>query len=366
MTSTIYLKTIILILFVAVNVYGQGQSSSTVSVSAAYARGYIYPHHESFNYFIKDYTSAFELNFEKEVSGEKNWHQIYRKPTVGAGYYFVNLGNPEQLGNAHAIFPYISIPVLKTRYFNISYKCAAGVAWLSKSFDLYKNKYNIAIGSNLNAYLNLNLNFDLRFTEKFSVKTGVGLTHFSNGGTQHPNRGFNIFALQAGIKYDLSRSVDNIQIDTLPKFKKKNEFTIIYAGGLKTLEPAGKKKYFVSTVSFNAERQISHKSRIGAGLDLFKDNSRKEYLLSEDINEPEGKDLYYAGGHLSYDLVFGKTSFTIQMGGYLWQRSKSYEEVYHRFGLKYRFSKRLMANLTLKTFWAAADFAEFGLGYRFY
>ncbi len=360
-----YYTIIILALFVIFHHRMYSQSPSNISISAKYARGYIYPHHESLKYLIKDYTSAMELNLSKEVSGEKLWHQLYRKPTVGLGYYFVDLGNAEQLGKANAFFPYITIPVLRSKYVNISSKYAAGVAWLSKRFDLTENKYNIVIGSNLNAYLNLNLNIDIRLTKRIYLQTGIGLTHFSNGGTQQPNKGFNIFAYQAGVRYKLS----DIERDTsgiaLPKFERKNEFSIIYAGGVKTLEPARTKKYYVSTLSLNAERQVSYKSRLGVGLDLFKDNSRKEYLVKEDIENPDGKDLFYAGGHFSYDLIFGKTSFTIQMGAYFWQKSKHFESVYHRFGLKYRFSKHWMANVTLKTFWAAADFGEWGIGYRF-
>jgi hypothetical protein len=356
---------ILLVLFVMLYHKVQCQTSSNINISAKYARGYIYPHHESFKYFIKDYTSALELNLSKKVSGEKLWHQLYRNPTVGLGYYYVDLGNKEQLGHANAIFPYISVPIVRWKYVSISSKYAAGVAWLSKRFDLIENKYNIAIGSNLNAYLNLNLDIDIRLTKRVYFQTGIGLTHFSNGGTQQPNKGFNIFAFQTGVRLKLSDNERDTGFMVLPKLERKNEYSVIYAGGVKTLEPARTKKYYVSTLSINAERQVSYKSRLGVGIDIFKDNSRKEYLIGEDIENPAGMDLFYAGGHFSYDLVFGKTSFTVQMGAYFWQKSKSYESVYHRFGLKYRFSKHWMANLTLKTFWAAADFAEWGIGYRF-
>ncbi len=360
-----FCKVILLILFILVQLSLRSQSATGASFSAKFAKGYIYRHHESFEYLIKGYTSSLELNLSKEVNGQKAWHHLYRKPTVGLGYYFINLGDPEQLGTANAVFPYISILAFQAKGFKVSTKCAAGVAWLSKPFDLYENKYNIAIGSNLNAYLNFNLDFDIRLTKKLYFLTGIGLTHFSNGGTQQPNKGFNIFALQTGLRFQISDSEIDTSFFKVQELKKKNEFSIIYAGGIKTLEPARTKKYYVSTFSFNAERQVSHKSRLGLGIDLFKDNSRKEYLLEEDIGTPKGKDLFYAGGHFSYDMVFGKTSFTIQMGAYFWQRSKSFESIYHRFGLKYRFSKHWMANVTLKTFWAAADFGEWGVGYRF-
>lgn len=340
-------------------------STKNYSFSACFSKGIISPHHESFRYFIKNYTTSFELNANNRVNGRKLWHQLYGFPYVGLGYHYSDYGNPELLGNSNTLLTYVKIPIVDKRNFGIFFKSAAGISWLSKRYDLYDNKYNIAIGSQLNAYLNLNFDFDFKLTDNIWLITGIGLKHFSNGGTQQPNKGINIFCLQAGVKYNLRKDETIEKWDSIPPFKRFNEFSVIYGGGVKTLLPARKKKYFVSSISINAERQFNHKSRFGIGLDLFKDNSRKEYLLEEDIENPAGADLYYAGAHASYDLVFGKTSFTVQMGGYIWQKSKFFEDVYHRFGIKYRFGKHWIANLTLKTFWAAADFAEWGVGYRF-
>jgi hypothetical protein len=335
------------------------------SLSALYAKGYIYAHTPSLNYLIKGYTSSVELNLSKTTDGSKLWQQLYRFPNVGLAYSNTDFGNPQQLGHANTIYTYIMFPAIRRNRLTLSYKCAVGAAWHSEKYDLQKNRYNIVIGSKLNAYLNLNLNVSLRLSPQLWFLSGIGMSHFSNGGTQQPNKGINIFSLQSGLQCNFPKKGEIHSIDSIPKFKRKNEFSMIYCGGEKTLKPAQTKKYYVSVLSLNAERQISYKNRFGIGIDVFKDNSRKEYLLHENIVDPHGKDVFYAGAHASYDLVFGNTSFTIQMGGYFWQKSRSFENVYHRFGLKYRFSKHLMANITLKTYWANADFAEWGIGYRF-
>jgi hypothetical protein len=356
----------LLFLLICCNIKSQDRNGNKqFSFSTFYSKGFIYAHCKSLNYLIKDYVSAFEINITKTPDGSKLWQQQYHFPKPGLAYSYTDLGNPQCLGHANTIYTFLLFPMLERKNFILSFKCSGGIAWISKKFDLRENKYNIAIGSKLNAYLNLNLNMDFRLSPNLYFITGMGLSHFSNGGTQQPNKGLNIFALQTGIRYKVSKEKAIPSIDSIPKFKKKNEFSIIYMGGVKTLEPARTKKYYVSTVSFNAERQISFKTRIGIGLDIFKDNSRKEFLLSENRPNPQGKDLFYAGTHASYDLVFGNTSFTIQMGVYFWQKSKSFENIYHRFGLKYRFNNHWMANLTLKTYWASADFAEWGFGYRF-
>ncbi len=191
------------------------------------------------------------------------------------------------------------------------------------------------------------------------------MTHYSNGGSTQPNLGLNIISVSAGLLYNLQKEEFKKIEQEIPKFKKQNEYSIIIAAGTKTLQPARTNHYLVSSISLNAERQFSYKGMFGVGIDLFKDNSRKEYLKEEGIENPTGSDLLYAGGHASYDFVFGKTSFTVQMGGYFFNKAKFFQDVYHRFGFKYRFTNHLMANITLKTYWAAADFAEWGIGYRF-
>ena len=349
------------------NVFAQkADSVKYVKISGQYSIGYIYAHHPSLKYYIKDYVPAVELNVGFRQKGNKIWHKLYRYPTLGFGYYHAELGNPEVLGHVDALFPFIDIPILEKKHFKLSTKFAAGIAWLSKSFDLYENNYNTAIGSNLNAYLNIKLKSELKLSQRLYFLAGLGMTHYSNGGSTQPNQGLNIVSISAGILYDLYKNEFKKLKAEIPKFTKKNEYSIILSAGTKTLEPTGTKHYMTSCLSFNFDRQFSYKGMFGFGLDLFKDNSREKYLHEkEDVENPTTADLFYAGGHASYDFVFGKTSFTVQMGGYFINRAKSFQYVYHRFGIKYRFSEHLMANVTLKTFWAAADFSEWGIGYRF-
>ena len=354
------------LLFFKVSVFSQNTDSvKYINISAKYSIGYIYAHHESLKYFIKDYVPSFEANIGFRKKGDKIWHSLYRYPTVGFGYYYANLGNPEVLGNTYALLTYIDIPVLEKKNFTLYTKYAVGVAWLSKSYNLYNNNYNIAIGSKLNAYLNIYIKSKLKLSKQINLITGFGITHYSNGGTTQPNLGLNIISASVGLSYKIHKQEFTKQKYEIPQFKKKNEYSVIIAAGSKTLQPARTERYSTFSLSLNAERRFSYKGKYGFGIDIFKDNSRKEYLKDEDIENPSGLDLYYAGGHASYDFIFGRTSFTVQMGAYFFNKSKFFEAVYHRFGVKYSFSNNLIANITLRSFWAAADFPEFGIGYKF-
>ncbi len=334
-------------------------------LSAEYKYGIIYAHHEDFKYFIKDYLSGFELNYGFRSQGKKKWQRIYSYPETGFGYTFVDFGNSEVLGTAHALFTFVNIPLIEGKNMLFTVKFAGGVAYLNKIFDLYNNKYNIAIGSHINSYLNINFNFRYRIYKQLLFTCGLGLSHYSNGGTTKPNKGINVFLPSLGLSYQLQKQEFVKPELSIPKFVKSYEFSIIYASGFTSLEPANPKKYFTSALSLNLERGFSHKGRWGGGFDFFYNASIPEYdNITDTVVNYSFLGKSTAGVHISYDLVFGKTSFTIQFGGYFFKGNNLDEYVYHRFGLKYRFAEHWLAKLTLKTFWAKARFPEFGVGYR--
>ncbi|MCF6242929.1 MAG: acyloxyacyl hydrolase [Bacteroidales bacterium] len=359
---------LIIIVFFAVflGLYAQKKDSvQHTYLSGRFSYGIIYAHHEDFKYFITDYVPGFELNYSFRTQGEKNWQRIYRYPETGFGYTFVNFGNPDVLGSAHAFFTYVNIPLIEKKSCLFSSKFAVGVSYLNKIFDLYDNKYNIAIGSHINAYLNINFDFRMLIYKQLWFSGGLGLSHFSNGGTTKPNKGINVFLPSMGFIYQLQKKEFVKPELPIPQPVKNYELSIIYAMGFTSLEPANTAKYFTSDVSVNIERQFSHRGRWGSGMDFFYDASIPYYTnILDTVANYSFTGSTGAGVHLSYDLVFGRTSFTIQFGAYFYKGNNFDEKVYHRFGLKYRFAEHWMAKLTLKTFWAQAKFPEFGVGYR--
>ncbi len=358
---------IISILIFPTGIFAQKSDSLKYSaLSVKYAYGIIYAHYDDFKYFIEDYVQAIELNYGFRSRGDKIWQQIYHYPERGIGYTYINLGNPDVLGRAHALFTYVNIPLVEKRNCLFSSKFAAGVAYLTNPFDLYENKYNIAIGSHINAYLNINFDFKIRIYENINLLSGIGLTHFSNGGTTKPNKGINIFLPSIGLSYDFQKQAFQKIKTPIPEFTKNYELSFIYSVGYSSIEPANPDKYFASDLSLNFKRRFSYKGRFGIGLDCFYDTSLKDYIPGS-MDTPDStvfKDLLSAGGHISYDFIFGNLAFTVQMGAYFYKGQAFEEYVYHRFGLKYYFAEHWMANLTLRTFWAKAKYPEFGIAYR--
>ena len=373
-----HLKTFFIIAFLSIVFFPstaqipESNNNNNFYLENKYHYGFIWAHSSVINYFAKGHVPCIEINIGRQTDGKQYWHQVLGNPSVGVGYYWANLGNPDILGNVNAVYYYINIPIIKKSNFTFNYNLAAGLSYLSKCFDIKDNYYNVAIGSHFNSYLNVSIDTKIRLFPRLLLINGIGITHFSNGSVMVPNLGLNVIAYNCGIKYLLSRE-KNKPVQTIPdhiatskdKFKRVNEFSIIYAAGAKEIHPPGERKYFISLISANIDRIFSYKRKAGLGIDVFYDGSISKKFQNEGEFNIKTVDLIRPGIHISHDLVFNKLSFTTQLGVYIFTKWEGDGYFYHRFGLKYKFTEHFFANLTLKTHYANADFTEWGFGYCF-
>lgn len=328
--------------------------------------GTLLPHHNSISYFVEDRINTIDIKLSKATHGNKYWNQLYRYPYYGLGFYRSNLSNDEIYGYVNALYTYLKVPFIgKSNGLNLSYQMAFGMSYLTKHFDIKDNYENLAIGSNLNIYLDLSLQSSIPVSKKIALTNSLRFTHFSNGRIQSPNKGLNLLTASAGLIYQLNSSLTERTITPPLEIKNKNEYTVVYAGGQKTLSRFDGKNYYASSIIFDYYRNYSLKGRWSAGCDFFYDESNKVLTGNTEKSELLNPDLYQFGLHLGHDLTFDKLSIVVNLGGYIYAPVEVLAPIYKRIGLRYRFKNKLVANLTLKTHWAKASFVEWGVGYVF-
>ncbi len=352
-----------LLLFSTVSIFSQ---NNVISLTGKYQTGLILPHYKSMNYIIENKIKAFDIVFGLSTKGKKNWHKLHKYPTVGFGYSYANLGNNEILGSANSVYSYINKSFFKTNKFKINYDLAAGIAYLNKPFDKKNNVSNFVIGSHINAYLHVYADIKYLITKNTAINASFGITHFSNGASKQPNKGLNQLTGALGATYFFNNieSFKNNSINENKKsnFKKKFEFIVIYSGGKKENFPTWNKKYYISSLIISGNRSISEKSKLGLGLDLFYDPSLETKYTKK--SEPKNTEFIFPGIHFSYDIVFGKLSFTMQQGIHPILPPSDYPLIFQRWGLRYRFYKNLIASVSLKSYMGFAQMIEFGIGYK--
>ncbi|HTA82753.1 MAG TPA: hypothetical protein VK783_07470, partial [Bacteroidia bacterium] len=66
----------------------------------------------------------------------------------------------------------------------------------------------------------------------------------------------------------------------------------------------------------------------------------------------------------AYELMLWKLAFPMELGGYLYTKSTGHGYEYNRLGIRYNITSHFIANVSLLAHYAAADYVEWGFGYK--
>ncbi len=332
------------------------------SVKGTVHLGALLPHRQVVNEIVEGHTVAYELSFYKSTIGKKQWQQVYAYPKVGISALYHNLGNPNELGNAVGIFPFVELP-LNQRKINWRLKLGYGLGYIQKPFDVETNYKNVAIGSHFNALIYVNMLWNVKLSNALDVSSGLSIIHYSNSSFAQPNLGINIFSLNSGVTYKFGDKPEKI-ISEIPVRDRAWEKHLMTGFGLKEIQPVKGPKYFVNTYSFNMLKPIKHKGSFGFGVDVFYNTSLSDLIAKDTTATTSGMDNFRSGIVGIYAFDFGDISLLIEMGGYIFSKYKGNGSVYNRVSSRYTIKEKYFINLGLKTHVAVADFVEVGFGIK--
>ena len=323
--------------------------------------GFIYQHKKDMDQLVTGHIPAFELFYRRNFTGKREWEKFYRYPHTGTVFQYINFNN-SMLGSGFALMPYVSFPIIKKRKLaELHFRLASGVGYASKTFNLDENRKNTIISSHFNAAFNFLLQYHWKPFPQAELLTGISFTHFSNGTYKIPNAGINVVGANVGLTINLGERVP-VNHNSFPILEKRWRWIASVGGFVKETEPVNRKKFVAITASCNALKRFTPKSSYGAGLDVMLDGSMKEKFRQQ------GKSMdvpVRMGVTADYELHVGKITFPIQQGFYIVDPYKGDTFLYQRIGMRYHLPKNLTLQICLKTHFAKADYAEFGVGYFF-
>lgn len=379
----------------------QAQTSSSYQIKAEYIYGNILKHTTHLNNLVKDPIRGGEIAIEWQTFGEKPWHQYYNFPKVGVSLVGMDLGNPEMLGQLLAIYPYLNLKLIDSKYFKFKLKGGAGMSFLNKRFDNTATDFNnlktgnAAIGSILNVYFAGGANIEVPILSGISLLAGYNWNHASNGSFYQPNSGINMLNATVGLayfpNYKQYKSPTKSQIVSLPQ---KFTFELIASGGARELYYKDDKMFPTGSFVLGAYRQLGNNLRLGVGIDGFYDgvydgkNSpswQRTHITSDEI-----KNKIRVGISFQPEFALGRLTAGMHFGLYLYNPLRNLEPyadasvetlnkpliykyniekedgwLYTRASLKYAVSEHYFISLGFKTHLQKAEFIEWGLGYRF-
>lgn len=315
---------------------------------------------------------SYEITLARSTYGKQQWEAMYNYPLTGVTYWTTKLGDPETLGNAHAIMPFISFPIQRWSKGSFNFRLSAGLGYLTNKFDRIHNYKYIAIGSHVNAALNLRFEYRWYPVDHLQLLADFQLMHFSNGSTKTPNYGINIPSFGIGAAYKINKENPYIRRMVKPTLtmyefdgRKFLELKIGGVAGIKDIGEANNKRYFVSAAYINLSAKINDKSNAGLCLDLSFDGSDARLVGVKGVDYTHDYQLIKPGMSLMYEIFLSRLSIPLGLGFYFPNQTKSEGLSYYKLGLQYMIYNNLYANVTLKTHYAKADYVAFGMGYKF-
>lgn len=355
-------KIVLFVELLAISVVSFSQEKATpYSVELSTQYGFFLPHHQYLNYFITSHLPSLQLNVSKQKKSNAYWSEQLKKPEVGYGFYYLDMKNPAVLGQVLAGYAFIDKPYYRKNTHSLLYRAALGLSYATKPFNRLTNYTNVALGSHWNVYVELGFLVEWNLSQKLFLKTGINFTHFSNGNISEPNFGANVVSATARIRYNFITKQQTPNTYAPSFVPSKVAYSVLWSAGVKMRDVKTRQLFPVSSLSVSRHHKYASRKMWTIALDLFYDQSLPVFYREAQINY-HPFDLSYYGVHLSHEWCFGRVHFTTQLGGYIYAKWDDYNH-YHRFGLRYALAENVWLAVSLKTYYAQADFIEWGLAY---
>jgi len=380
----------------------QAQTSEPYSIKIQGIYGHIIPHDQHVKPLIENSVTGTELSVEFQTTGNKPWHQFNAFPIIGFATVWLNLGNPQKLGNAFALYPYLSYRLIRSQHFRLNLKAGVGASYLTKTYNntntnslgvsIPFDSTNSAMGSALNVYFSGGGSLEIPVKNGFSLTAEYTWNHMSNGSTVVPNSGLNLLNGFVGIKFspDYKKHIfptKQIQADIPRKFSAE----VIVSGGFRQLFYLDNRTYPIGSVAVGFYRPVSNFCRLGLGIDAFYDGVydgtslyNRTYIITNEL-----KNKLRVGTSCQLEVLLGRLTAGVDLGIYLYDPLKNHSPYtdakngvlnkpiiypydidkedgwfYSRATLKYSLTTNLFLSMGLKTHLQKAEFIEWGLGYR--
>lgn len=326
---------------------------------------------------------ALGLEFGKQTDGSRLWERLYNYPVFGVGFYSLKfISGGDELGYPNAIYGFINAPFMRAKKWSLNWELGFGLSYNWEPYNRDLNPLNVAIGSYRNVYVDAGMSLAYWLSDRIVADAGFSLTHFSNGSSSIPNLGINMFAPKVSLRYQLRDRKLSFEKFNKPDFDPKNEFIIYVAAGTRNIKfdttdtdlktTYYDKNYLMGNISLAMNRQISHKSKFGVGVDVnYSGATEAEYFIEtrDTIKQITTLDAISVALVGYYELVIGDLSVVVAPGYEVLRNDieGKQERFYQKIGVRYYMfeSRSLFGGISIRAVdFSVAHYIEWTVGYR--
>jgi hypothetical protein len=334
---------------------------------ADFQYGVIVPHTAQMSHLITGHSRSLSLHCLFQTDGSRPWHREYHLPRHGVRMFYNATGNEPRLGRQFALFYALDLRLNRASgngWFRHGLMLGVGLGYSTRRWNLRENHQAPVLGSHLNMALSLRYQVQVASAGASQFVAGIDAVHLSNGAFKVPNLGTNNISLFVGARLSAKKPGPVLAQPNEQRFSPAWHFVATVSLGMKQIPPPGGRFYSTWNAGAGTYFHFAEKSALAAGVDLFYNTTLRTLLARRDNLTPSTADLLQAGIHGGYQLHISQFQVVIQQGIYIHDKWKDTGRLYHRFGLRYQWSRQGFVLLGLKTHFAKADYGEIGIGYR--
>jgi hypothetical protein len=328
--------------------------------------GFLLKHKPALGAIIQGHPFGLEGYVERIKTGEHYWEKAYRYPRVGMAFGGFDMGSP-QIGQMYYLIHYLEKDLTKSQTGGLYFKIGYGLGYCTNPFNLENNYQNIAISSRFSFAMRGALGYAFSLSKEIELKSGLTITHFSNGAFKVPNSGINIVTTHLGLAFTPEAKRITYRTDApAPHFRRGWTTQLSGAFTLKEFGLPGGQKYPGFVVMAHASRRLNYKSALNIGLDGTYNTALKEEIATDPTltseRKPDFKRAALAFGHELY--ISRRLSLLTQLGVYVYKKytTRSDGPIYQRYGLRYYLPNGVFGAMSLKSHFGTADFVEWTVG----
>ncbi len=352
---------LLIVLIISFSINGFSQKLNYVEFNYQYG-GYLKNSVHS-NSIFPSHNNSLMFEYGKQTTGKHQWEKSFNYPKYGLGGYVLFSGAPDIFGTAYSVFTFLNTDIVRKKNTSLFFDFAPGINYSPIHYDSITNPRNDIISTNINFFINMRLGISYRIN-KFNFILSGHFTHFSNGATNMPNKGLNMYGLNLGVRYRFYDKVDYNDNPVEYKRKKNNIYFTFSSGWKETLKENeyNDRKFPIFVAVADYSHYFGKITEFGMGLDIFYDGSFEYYA---DFYNKDKKDYLQYGFHISNITHIHNLTTVVNLGTYL-INTEVKGLLWSRLGLRYNYIKRSYVQIALKTqFGAKADFIEWGMGVNF-
>ncbi len=309
---------------------------------------------------------AYTLKMLWQNPGYTKWQQTHKAPYYGFGVSMGNFFNPDEIGYPISTFGVLGLPIKRWKKLEVYGEFQYGLAFNWNYYDPVSNPKNLVIGGGMTVHAEAGVDVFYPLTKHLDLGAGISFKHFSNGGFERPNRGFNIYSPSVELKYHINSRPDVRSIPKPEKTARSNDLLLMLGyGDHQLVEHELDSNYFaIGGLSAVCLTQISNAVRLGYGADF---NYWWGLNAGENgsPNSPTFENLTL-GLILQPEIMIGKLTLVTGIGIYALHRNHgNFKKPYQRLGVRYDFYKNWSAGVNVRAInFMLAEFMEFNLSYR--